>query len=110
MPIHHPYDTGRAGQSPGRVGDASVDRRALRSERAVLRTLLRERRQTAGLRQVEVAEQLGVPQSWVAKVEGGERRLDVLELRRLCSVLGIALGAFVRELDARLTTDLSGKS
>lgn len=44
-----------------------------------LRTLLRATRQQSGLTQVAVAARLGTPQSFVAKYEGGERRLDVLE-------------------------------
>lgn len=41
--------------------------------------LLRDRRKAAGLTQQQVADALGRPQSFVAKYEGGERRLDVLE-------------------------------
>ena len=44
-----------------------------------LRTLLRDARQAAKLTQQAVADELGVPQSYVAKYEGGERRLDILE-------------------------------
>jgi len=36
-------------------------------------------RKRAGLTQQEVADELGRPQSYVAKVEGGQRRLDVIE-------------------------------
>jgi transcriptional regulator with XRE-family HTH domain len=82
-----------------------MDKRGLRRERVVLRALLRETRQAAGLRQTDVAERLGVPQSFVAKVEGGERRLDVVELRRLCFVLGVAFTVFVERLDQRLTEE-----
>ena len=37
-------------------------------------------RQDSGLKQVDVAEKLKKPQSFVSKVERGERRLDVVEL------------------------------
>lgn len=36
-----------------------------------------------------VAARLNVPHSWVAKVEQGERRLDVVEFARLCLALGL---------------------
>ncbi|MER8550018.1 helix-turn-helix domain-containing protein [Mesorhizobium sp. M1169] len=36
-------------------------------------------RKAKGLTQAQVAEKLGRPQSFVAKYEGGERRLDVIE-------------------------------
>jgi transcriptional regulator with XRE-family HTH domain len=43
-----------------------------------LRKLLVARRKAAGLTQTVVAERLGKPPSYVAKYEGGDRRLDVL--------------------------------
>ena len=48
-------------------------------EHAKLRELLIAARKKAGLTQQDVAERLGRPQSFVAKYEGGERRLDVVE-------------------------------
>jgi len=36
-----------------------------------------------------VAARLKVPHSWVAKVEQGERRLDIIEFTRLCLALGL---------------------
>jgi transcriptional regulator with XRE-family HTH domain len=43
-------------------------------------------RNTAGLTQQAVADRLGKPQSYVAKVEGLQRRLDVVELLQLVAV------------------------
>ena len=40
---------------------------------------LRNIRQATGLTQTALAALLGRPQSYVAKVEGGERRMDVVE-------------------------------
>jgi len=51
--------------------------------------LLIEARRKAGLTQVEVAERLGRPQSFVAKYEGGERRLDVVEFVAVVRALGL---------------------
>lgn len=51
--------------------------------------LLIAARRKAGLTQHEVAERLGRPQSFVAKVEGGERRLDVIEFIELTRALGV---------------------
>ena len=67
-----------------------------------LRSLLRQARRQAGLRQVDLAKRLGQPQSFVSKYETGERRLDVLELRQVCSALGIGLTDFVRRLEESL--------
>lgn len=49
---------------------------------------LRSARADAGLSQRALAHQLGVHASWVAKVELGERRLDVIELARVVEALG----------------------
>jgi transcriptional regulator with XRE-family HTH domain len=63
---------------------------------------LKEARQKSGIRQVELAKQLGVPQSFVSKYESGKRRLDILELRQICQVIGIPLGDFIRRLEEKL--------
>ncbi len=47
--------------------------------RNVIQNLQKARRES-GLTQVEVAKKLKKPQSFVSKVERGERRLDVVEL------------------------------
>lgn len=60
--------------------------------------MLYQARLQKGLTQVEVAQKLGVPQSWVAKVEMGERRLDVIEFSELAAVLNINMTSFFREL------------
>lgn len=45
-------------------------------------------RKSAGITQVELAERLGKPQSFVSKVERGERRLDVIEFCQVAEALG----------------------
>jgi transcriptional regulator with XRE-family HTH domain len=56
-------------------------------EYAALRDLLVAARRRAGLTQHEVASRLRRPQSFVAKYEGGERRLDVIEFIAVSKVL-----------------------
>ena len=60
--------------------------------------LLAEARRSAGLSQVELALRLARPQSWVSKVEGGERRLDIIELIEMCEALGQEPVRIVRAL------------
>ena len=60
--------------------------------------LLIEARKTAGLTQVEVAERLGKPQSFVAKYEGGERRLDVVEFIAVTRTLEIDPSVLLKQL------------
>jgi transcriptional regulator with XRE-family HTH domain len=50
--------------------------------------ILRQAREDAGLSQRELARKLGVHASWVAKVELGERRLDVVEFIQMARALG----------------------
>lgn len=45
-------------------------------------------RQKAGVTQAALAKQLGRPQSFVAKYEGRERRLDVAEFVSIARLLG----------------------
>ncbi len=44
---------------------------------------LKQARFDAGLKQEDVARKLKKPQSYVSKIERGERRLDVTELKEL---------------------------
>lgn len=80
-----------------------MDRRQLRRERAVMQRLLRDVRQEAELSQQEVAERLEVPQSFVSKYESGERRLDILELRRICAACNVPLQTFLERFETMLS-------
>lgn len=62
--------------------------------------MLVEARKEKGLTQISVAAALGKPQSFVAKYEGGERRLDVIEFLDIAAVLGIDPGAFLAALES----------
>jgi len=75
---------------------------ANRKEQEALLSLLRELRQQAGLRQVDLARELGKPQAFVSYYESGARRLDLLELRQVCRILGISLVDFARRFEKLL--------
>ena len=60
--------------------------------------LLRRERVNAGLTQQDVADRLGKPQSYVAKIEGAERRIDVIEFLALAKAIGVDAAAIVKEL------------
>lgn len=68
-----------------------------------LQALLRQIRLDAGLTQVELADRLGQPQSFVSKYESGERRLDLIELRQICKEVGVSLEEFIRRLEVYLS-------
>ena len=68
-------------------------------EHQKLRELLIAARKKAGLTQAEVAERLGRPQSFVAKYEGGERRLDVVEFVHVAQALDIQPTKVIRVVE-----------
>jgi transcriptional regulator with XRE-family HTH domain len=71
-------------------------------QREKLLSLLKEIRQRNGITQVDLAQKLGVPQSFVSKYESGERQLDILELRHICQLIGISFDNFVRQLEEKI--------
>ena len=73
--------------------------RANLAEKKRFLSLVRRMRLDAGLRQADLARKLGEPQSFVSRYESGDRRLDVLELRQICVVLGISLADFIKQLE-----------
>jgi len=66
----------------------------------MLRELLVKTRADAGMNQADIARKLGVPQSYVSKVESGERRLDVVEFIRLVEASGSDPVRIVRAVQA----------
>jgi transcriptional regulator with XRE-family HTH domain len=66
--------------------------------------LLIAKREMAGLTQTQLAEALGEYQSFVARLESGQRRVDVIELIELAGILGFDAAQMVREVE------LSGKA
>ncbi len=60
--------------------------------------LMRDARDRAGLSQVELAERLGKPQSFVSKYESGERRLDVAEFIQICQAMEVSAPKLLKKL------------
>lgn len=73
-------------------------------ENQVLLEMLKTGRLERRLRQRDLASRLGGGQAMVSKVESGERRLDVIELRTWLIALGLDFVAFATELDERIRT------
>lgn len=74
-------------------------RRSSETQKRKVRELLRDLREAAGLRQVDLAARLKRPQSFVSKYESGEKTLDFLEVREVCHALGVPLVDFVRRYE-----------
>ena len=56
----------------------------------------------AGMTQDGLARKLGLPQSFVSKYESGERRLDIVELWRVCKVLQVPLRDLIESWESLL--------
>jgi ribosome-binding protein aMBF1 (putative translation factor) len=74
----------------------------LRSDYKVLVDLIATIRGEAGKTQQQVADKLGQRQSWYAKNESGERRLDMLEVLDIVDVLGCDPDTFIQRLRREL--------
>jgi len=74
----------------------------LAAELRILGEVLVRARERAKLKQSDVAARLGLPASYLSKVESGTRRLDVVELIRIAEAMGIEPAELVREVAAAL--------
>lgn len=74
--------------------------KSLRTPRQILlQTLLVEARKAKGMTQTELAESLGKPQSFVAKYENGERRIDVIEFVDIAAALNVSTHALLAHIE-----------
>ncbi|HSH30441.1 MAG TPA: helix-turn-helix transcriptional regulator [Thiohalobacter sp.] len=64
-------------------------------QRIMLRELLRDMRCRHGFTQADLAECLDRPQSYVSKIESGERGLDFVEVYEICRCCGEEFEDFV---------------
>ncbi|MES0371684.1 MAG: helix-turn-helix transcriptional regulator [Mariprofundaceae bacterium] len=69
----------------------------------VLLKHLKEMRAEAGLSGPEIQRRLQRPNSYVSKVESGEKRLDILELHEYCRACGVSMSDFVHTLEKKLS-------
>ena len=85
---------GGKGKGPGRWVSSTAYRAAIAKLVAA--------RTEAGFTQRDLAQALGKPPSWVAKVEQGERRLDLIEFIAVARALGLKEGDLFRSIIADL--------
>lgn len=74
----------------------------LAGEIVLLGQALARAREHAGLKQGDVANRLGMPASYLSKIENGTRRLDVIELIQIAEAMDVDPAAIVRELQRDL--------
>lgn len=76
-----------------------MNKKTDRAEYVRLRTVLRDLRIEAGLTQVDVAERLKMPQSFVSKYENGERTLDMIEVFHVAKALRVPPGVVLERVN-----------
>ena len=64
----------------------------------IFRRFLVEERKSKQLTQLQLAQRLGVPQSFISKIESGERRIDIVEFILISKAMGIDAVRFVKRL------------
>lgn len=55
-------------------------------------------REKHGLTQQDVADRMEKPQSFVAKTEGFERRLDMIEFVEFCEAIGVSPSSILNKI------------
>lgn len=68
----------------------------------LLRQHLVAARHEAGLTQAQLAARLKRPQSFIAKYENGERRLDIIELLQIAAHIDLDVSATISAVRRRL--------
>src|ERR1700716_468395 len=87
-------------------GARTLDKSVHSEGQSAFSELIIRARKSAHLTQHELAKRLHKPQSFVAKYEGGERRIDVVEFVTICQ----AIGADPAEILKALAKTIGGSS
>ncbi len=79
-----------------------MSKRQITRAQHTFRELLKELRLAKEITQIQLADRLGLPQSYVSKYETGERRLDFVETVLVCDALGVSVDEFARVFSNKL--------
>jgi DNA-binding XRE family transcriptional regulator len=69
--------------------------------------MLVDARNERSITQVELAQELGKPQSFVSKIENGERRVDLIEFLNIADALNLDAASFINHLKNEIDNDSS---
>lgn len=76
-----------------------MNKKEIKKGQIALTKTLYSLRMGSGLKQTDLADILDVPQSFVSKIETGERGLDLVELKVVVEAMGATLAEFVIEFE-----------
>lgn len=93
---------GKSSSTENTMGKDSIDKYEL------LRQMLVDKRLKAELKQTDVAAKLGKPQSYVSKIERGERGVDVVEFLEIAKAIGFEPFNFLQEFLEALNSKAKG--
>lgn len=74
----------------------------LADELVILGRVLTDARERHGFKQSELAAKLGLPPSYLSKIENGTRRLDVIELIRIADAMSADAAELIRDVERAL--------
>jgi transcriptional regulator with XRE-family HTH domain len=64
--------------------------------------LFYQARVNSGFRQIDLAQIFEMPQSFISKIESGERRIDIIEFIEICEALNISPEEFIKTLTKKI--------
>jgi len=64
--------------------------------------MLKETREGLDLSQDELGKKLGRHQPFIARIESGQRRLDVVEFIQMMRIMGVDSVSFLKKLEAKI--------
>jgi transcriptional regulator with XRE-family HTH domain len=73
-----------------------MDKTIRTKEYALFIERMKKARLEANLRQIDVARKMKRPQSYISRVESGEYRLDILEVKRFAKLYKKSVEYFIR--------------
>lgn len=76
--------------------------------RSIVAALVKARKEKR-VTQVQLATAMRVPQSIISKAERCERRLDIIEIMRICELLGVSLTTLLTAVPSRFSA-IKGKN
>ena len=82
-----------------------MDKTANYNRNKIFLQVLKSMRTGGRVTQKEMASRLGVTQSYLSKIERGERGVNVLELMDYCEASGVSLTEFSARLESRLSLE-----